>query len=93
MGIPEKVKLRRATGSRLRLHHTGETSAALVVICYGFGPSNDLLRRILGLSHPGTVRLVDRLVTGGLAEHRGGRDKRAIALYLTEAAKTSATSC
>ena len=71
--------------ARAILNHTGETPAALVVIGYGFGPSNDQLRQILGLSHPGTVRLVDRLVTGGLAERRGGRDKRAIALYLTEA--------
>jgi MarR family transcriptional regulator, negative regulator of the multidrug operon emrRAB len=66
------------------LSHSGETPAALVVIGYGFGPSNDLLRRILGLSHPGTVRLVDRLVADGLVERREGRDKRAIALYLTE---------
>lgn len=66
------------------LNHAGETPAALVVIGYGFGPSNDQLRRILGLSHPGTVRLVDRLVTDNLVERREGRDKRAIALYLTE---------
>jgi len=55
----------------------------MVVIGYGLGPSNDQLRRILGLSHPGAVRLVDRLVADGLVERRQGRDKRAIALYLT----------
>ncbi len=66
------------------LRHGGETPAALVVIGYGSGPSNDQLRRILGLSHPGTVRLVDRLVADGLVERRKGRDKRAIALYLSE---------
>lgn len=65
------------------LNHSGETPAALVVIGYGFGPSNDQLRRILGLSHPGTVRLVDRLVVDGLVERRQGCDKRAIALHLT----------
>jgi DNA-binding MarR family transcriptional regulator len=65
------------------LNHAGETPAALVVIGYGFGPSNDQLRRILGLSHPGSVRLVDRLVADGLVERHEGRDKRAIALYLT----------
>lgn len=70
------------------LNHTGETPAALVVIGYGFGPSNDQLRRILGLSHPGSVRLVDRLVADGLVERREGRDKRAIALYLTEQGDT-----
>lgn len=66
------------------LNHGGETPAALVVIGYGLGPSNDQLRRILGLSHPGSVRLVDRLVAAGLVERRAGRDKRAIALFLTD---------
>ena len=69
------------------LGHTGETPAALIMIGYGFGPSNDMLRRILGLSHPGTVRLVDRLVADGLVERREGRDKRAIALHLTKQGK------
>ena len=63
--------------------HAGETPAALVVIGYGFGPSNDQLRRVLGLSHPGSVRLIDRLVADNLVERRKARDKRAIALYLT----------
>lgn len=66
------------------LRHAGETPAAVVVIGYGLGPSNDQLCRILGLSHPGAVRLIDRLVADGLVERRKARDKRAIALYLTE---------
>jgi DNA-binding MarR family transcriptional regulator len=70
--------------ARSMLSHAGETPAALVVIGYGFGPSNDRLRRILGLSHPGTVRLVDRLVADGLVERREGSDRRAIALYLSK---------
>lgn len=70
--------------ARAVLNRTGETPAALVVIGYGLGPSNDQLRRILGLSHPGSVRLVDRLVADDLVERRDGRDKRAIALYLTK---------
>ena len=69
--------------ARQTLNHAGETPAALVVIGYGLGPSNDQLRRILGLSHPGTVRLVDRLVADKLVERREGRDRRAIALHLT----------
>ena len=52
--------------SREILNHVGETPAALVVIGYDLGPNNDELRRILGLSHSGTVRLVDRLVNYGL---------------------------
>ncbi|GAC1506050.1 MAG: MarR family transcriptional regulator [Steroidobacteraceae bacterium] len=70
------------------LSHAGETPAAVVVIGYGLGPSNDQLRRILGLSHPGSVRLVDRLVADGLLERRQGRDKRAIALHLTKRGET-----
>lgn len=69
------------------LSRAGETPAALVVIGYGLGPSNDQLRRILGLSHPGAVRLVDRLVGDGLVERRAGRDRRAVALHLTERGK------
>lgn len=69
------------------LNHVGETPAALVVIGYDLGPSNDQLRRILGLSHPGSVRLVERLVADGLVERREGRDKRAVALYLTRKGK------
>ncbi len=69
--------------ARSILNHAGETPAALVVIGYGLGPSNDQLRRVLGLSHPGSVRLVDRLVADGLVERRQGRDRRAVALHLT----------
>jgi MarR family transcriptional regulator, negative regulator of the multidrug operon emrRAB len=71
--------------ARAILSHVGETPAAVVVIGYGLGPSNEELRRILGLSHPGCVRLVDRLVADGLVERRKGRDNRAIALHLTPA--------
>lgn len=77
------VATRIETAAREILAHAGETPAAVVVIGYGLGPSNDGLRRILGLSHPGTVRLVDRLVADGLVERRQGSDRRAIALYLT----------
>ncbi|MBO9436912.1 MarR family transcriptional regulator [Ruegeria sp. R13_0] len=66
------------------LGRVGETPAALVVIGHGTGLSNDGLRRILRLSHPGTVRLVDRLVADGLVERGEGKDRRAVALRLTE---------
>lgn len=55
------------------------------VIGYGPGMTNDRLRRVLGLSHSGTVRLVDRLVADGLVERRQGSDGREVALYLTAA--------
>ncbi len=74
---------RIATAAQAVLKHAGETPAAVVVIGYGLGPSNEQLRRILGLSHPGSVRLVDRLVADGLVERQQGQDRRAIALFLT----------
>src|SRR5258708_29639559 len=70
-------------GARDIIGHAGETPAALIVIGYGQGMTNDKLRRILGLSHSGTVRLVDRLVSDRLVERRPGKDGREIALYLT----------
>jgi DNA-binding MarR family transcriptional regulator len=79
LAVAERIE----AAARDILSHAGETPAAVVVIGYGLGPSNEQLRRILGLSHPGSVRLVDRLVADGVVERRAGRDKRAIALYLT----------
>lgn len=63
-----------------------ETTAAIVVIDHATGLSIDELGRVLGLSHAGTVRLVDRLVAAGFAvRSKALRDRRAVALMLTEA--------
>nr|WP_249136299.1 MarR family transcriptional regulator [Bradyrhizobium tropiciagri] len=70
-------------GAREVVGRGGETPAALIVIGYGQGMTNDKLRRILGLSHSGTVRLVDRLVSDRLVERRAGKDGREVALHLT----------
>jgi MarR family transcriptional regulator, negative regulator of the multidrug operon emrRAB len=69
------------------LGRAGETPAALAVIGCGTGPSNDQLRRVLGLSHSGAVRLVDRLVADGLVERFEASDRRAVALYLSKEGK------
>lgn len=61
----------------------GETAAAIVVLGYAPGLSIEPLRQVLGLSHPGTVRLVDRLAEDGLVERRKADDGRAVALHLT----------
>ncbi len=65
-------------GAREVVGRGGETPAALIVIGYGEGKTNDKL-----LSHSGTVRLVDRLVSDQLVERRPGKDGREVALYLT----------
>jgi MarR family transcriptional regulator, negative regulator of the multidrug operon emrRAB len=63
----------------------GKTSAALVVIGHAPGLSIDQLGRVLGLSHPGAVRLVDRLATAGLAARTvATHDRRTAALHLTD---------
>lgn len=82
------VASRIEESAREIIKHVGETPAALVVIGYDLGPTNDQLKNILGLSHSGAVRLVDRLVQDGLVERREGRDKREIALYVTRRGRT-----
>ncbi|MBD2055892.1 MarR family transcriptional regulator [Oculatella sp. FACHB-28] len=65
--------------------HGGETPAALVTLGVEPGLSINALRQILDLSHPGTVRLIDRLEAQGLVERRAGVDGRTLALFLTDA--------
>jgi MarR family transcriptional regulator, negative regulator of the multidrug operon emrRAB len=66
----------------------GETSAALVTLGAEPGISINLLRQALNLSHPGTVRLIDRLQAQGLVERRSGIDGRTLALFLTPAGQS-----
>lgn len=64
---------------------SGETPAALITLAAEPGLSINALRQILKLSHPGTVRLIDRLAAQGLVERRAGTDGRTLALFLTPA--------
>ena len=63
--------------------HGGCTPAALCVIGHEPGQSIDFLARVLGMSHPGAVRLVDRLEADGLIQRRPSKDGRTVALHLT----------
>ncbi len=65
--------------------HRGGGPAALVSLGVYPGVSIDGLRQVLQLSHPGTVRLIDRLEADGFVERRAGSDGRSVALFLTEA--------
>ncbi|WP_324751426.1 MarR family winged helix-turn-helix transcriptional regulator [Roseovarius sp. Pro17] len=81
IGVSDQVRSATSEGMALG----GEATAALVIIGHAPGLSIDRLGRVLRLSHPGTVRLVDRLTAGGLAERRSAKhDRRAVALHLTE---------
>lgn len=75
-------RMRQATEDDLG--HGGAAPAALTTIGHAPGLSNDLLGQALGLTHSGTVRLVDRLQREGLVERRPGPDQRTIALHLTD---------
>lgn len=70
----------------------GSSSAAALATLYGTraGIRIEGLARVVGLSHSGAVRLVDRLETQGLVERRRGADQRSAALYLTPAGRRAA---
>ena len=53
-------------------------------------PSVDLLRRVLGLTSSGTVRLLDRLADSGYIRREPGTDGRSTSVTLTDAGKTAA---
>jgi DNA-binding MarR family transcriptional regulator len=53
-------------------------------------PRIDLLAQVLGLTSPGTVRLVDRLERAGLARREAGRDGRVTSVALTAAGRRRA---
>ena len=55
-------------------------------------PTVEQLRRVLGLTHSGTVRLVDRLVRNGLIARGSGADARTVTLSLTPAGHEQATA-
>jgi DNA-binding MarR family transcriptional regulator len=59
------------------------TAAALNVIGFNEGCSNNALSRALKLSHTTTVRLIDKLAAQELVERRPGTDRRAVSLFLT----------
>ncbi len=66
--------------------------SALIVIGQESGLSVDRLSKILRLSQPGTVRLVDRLAEAKLVERKTGGDRRSVALRLTDAGKRQVKS-
>jgi MarR family transcriptional repressor of emrRAB len=71
--------------------HGASAPAALAALeTFLDGASIDALRRALGLSHSGAVRLVDRLQAGGLIERGDAADGRAVALLLTPAGREAA---
>lgn len=78
----------RATSSQAP--EAGPAASALALLAHKPGLSIGMLAVGVGLSHAGTVRLVDRLVTEGLIERRQhSTDGRTRSLYLTPAGKVA----
>jgi MarR family transcriptional repressor of emrRAB len=71
--------------------HGASGPAALVALDgVAGGGSIDALRRLLGITHSGTVRLVDRLAAAQLVERRVGADARSVAIHLTPQGRRTA---
>jgi MarR family transcriptional regulator, negative regulator of the multidrug operon emrRAB len=64
----------------------GHCTAVLAVVQLP-GLSIDQLRQILRLSHSGTVRVVDKLVSSGLVTRTAGHDGRTVSLKATNAGR------
>lgn len=64
----------------------GPSAPAALAAMHEFldGGSVTQLSSVLGLTHSGTVRLVDRLAAEGLVERAGAEDGRAVSVVLTE---------
>ena len=69
--------------------HGATFPAALVSLRWEPGLSIETLRRRLGLTHSGTVRLLDRLEADGLVARHAGPDGRTVALGLTARGRRS----
>jgi len=67
----------------------GPSAPAALVALHEFldGGSVTQLSSVLGLSHSGTVRLVDRLAVEGLVERIGAQDGRAVSVVLTSSGR------
>jgi len=81
--LAEEVSDRLNRLNKIHPNQTDSSSAALNVIALYEGCSNNELSRALQLSHPATVRLIDKLEIEGAVERRETKDKRAVALHLT----------
>jgi DNA-binding MarR family transcriptional regulator len=69
-----------------------ETAATALSALHHFleRPSVDQLRRVLGLTSSGTVRLVDALAKAGYVRRRPGPDARSTAITLTASGRAAA---
>jgi len=86
----EAARLIQEAGERASPHGASAPAALAALNGLAAGQSIDALRRIVGLTHSGAVRLVDRLAAAGLLERRLGADQRSVALRLTPEGRRAA---
>jgi MarR family transcriptional repressor of emrRAB len=88
LALADRIATRAEAASRLH----DSAASALVVIANHPGEHIDAIRRTLGLTHSGAVRLIDGLEAAGLVERRrSDRDARAIALWATPSGERTAS--
>jgi DNA-binding MarR family transcriptional regulator len=89
---PRDANLLGALGLAVADRLAGDSTAEALVALNGrrAGSTIDALSRVTGLTHSGTVRLVDRLAGSGLVERRRGTDQRSVAVYLTPPGRRAA---
>ncbi|WP_407050942.1 MarR family winged helix-turn-helix transcriptional regulator [Methyloraptor flagellatus] len=85
-----EVTQRAEQSAKRHPNETLSSSAALNVIGFYDGCSNNTLAQALGLSHTATVRLVDKLEAAGLVTSETGTDRRSVALKLTTSGRERA---
>ena len=87
MALVAADAMREATERTAGLSDAAPAALACLLPVDG-GRSIDELRRVVGLTPSGGVRLVDRLAHAGLAERRPGVDKRTVMVVLTARGST-----
>src|SRR5258708_21418414 len=88
LALADRIATRAEAASRLH----DSAASALVVNANHPGEHIDAIRRTLGLTHSGAVRLIDGLEAAGLVERRrSDRDARAIALWATPSGDRAAS--
>jgi MarR family transcriptional repressor of emrRAB len=88
LALADRIATRAEAASSLH----DSAASALVVIANHPGEHIDAIRRTLGLTHSGAVRLIDGLEAAGLVERRrSDRDARAIALWATPSGERTAS--
>lgn len=92
LGALSLVVADRVNSSAETVAAMGPSAPAALAALHEFldGGSVTQLSSVLGLTHSGTVRLVDRLCAEGLVERAGSQDGRAVSVVLTRSGRRMA---